>query len=408
MTLSLLKIFKRRAVWLSLICLVVLLIGILQVTKRRPPPAPVVVAPTVSTLEFLPTDIATVATDTVRQVLPLSGALRALNQVAVKAKVNGEVKEVLVRAGEAVSAGQVLIKIDPTEYQAKLDQAKGALLAARGQLDIATKTRDNNQVLLEKSFISRNAFDNAASQYDIAKANVDSARGALDVAQKALTDSVVRAPISGLISSRTVEPGEKVSTDNKLLEVVDLQQMELEAPVPTADILKVQLGQEVQVRVEGLPQTVTGKVVRINPSTQTGSRSIMVYVRIDNRQGLLRSGMFADASLTLERHDAVLTVPQTAIRIEEGKSYVYTIENNKLMQRPVVTGLRGLDSKGDAVEISSGLQSGIRVVKTNLGNLSSGTAVRVMPGTDKNADKNANRNASNSANSANSPIGTKE
>ena len=408
MTLSLLKIFKRRAVWLSLICLVVLLIGILQVTKRRPPPAPVVVAPTVSTLEFLPTDIATVATDTVRQVLPLSGALRALNQVAVKAKVNGEVKEVLVRAGEAVSAGQVLIKIDPTEYQAKLDQAKGALLAARGQLDIATKTRDNNQVLLEKSFISRNAFDNAASQYDIAKANVDSARGALDVAQKALTDSVVRAPISGLISSRTVEPGEKVSTDNKLLEVVDLQQMELEAPVPTADILKVQLGQEVQVRVEGLPQTGTGKVVRINPSTQTGSRSIMVYVRIDNRQGLLRSGMFADASLTLERHDAVLTVPQTAIRIEEGKSYVYTIENNKLMQRPVVTGLRGLDSKGDAVEISSGLQSGIRVVKTNLGNLSSGTAVRVMPGTDKNADKNANRNASNSANSANSPIGTKE
>ena len=131
-------------------------------------------------------------------------------------------------------------------------------------------------------------------------------------------------------------------------------------------------------------------------------------MRIDNRQGLLRSGMFADASLTLERHDAVLTVPQTAIRIEEGKSYVYTIENNKLMQRPVVTGLRGLDSKGDAVEISSGLQSGIRVVKTNLGNLSSGTAVRVMPGTDKNADKNANRNASNSANSANSPIGTKE
>ncbi|RFB67101.1 MULTISPECIES: efflux RND transporter periplasmic adaptor subunit [unclassified Herbaspirillum] len=372
-----LSFFKRRSVLIVLLVLV-LLIAFMALRKRPAAPVAVVEKPA-QVLEFLPGDIAVAQVEALRQVLPMSGALRALNQVAVKAKVAGEVKEVLVRAGEAVTLGQVLIRMDTSEYQAKVEQAKGSLVASRGQLDIATKSRDNNLALLDKGFISRNAFDNAASQFDIAKANVDTARGALDVAQKALNDTVIKAPMAGLVSTRTIEPGEKVSVDNKLLDVVDLRQMELEAPVPTADILKVKLGQEVQVRVEGLPDAVAGKVVRINPATQSGSRSIMVYVRIDNPDNLLRAGMFADASLTLDKRDAVLTVPTTAIQNEGDKAYVYTIENGKLARHNVVTGLRGVDSKGNAVEISSGLQGGARIVKANLGNLNAGTPVKILP-----------------------------
>ncbi|MCW5296932.1 efflux RND transporter periplasmic adaptor subunit [Herbaspirillum lusitanum] len=372
-----LSFFKRRSVLIVLL-VVVVLIAFMALRKRPAAPVAMVEKPA-QVLEFLPGDIVVAHVEPLRQVLPLSGALRALNQVAVKAKVGGEVREVLVRAGEAVSLGQVLIRMDTSEYQAKVEQARGSLVASRGQLDIATKTRDNNLALLDKGFISRNAFDNAASQFDIAKANVDTARGALDVAQKALNDTVIRAPMAGLVSTRTIEPGEKVSVDNKLLDVVDLRQMELEAPVPTADILKVKLGQEVLVRVEGLPDAVAGKVVRINPATQSGSRSIMVYVRIDNPDNLLRAGMFADASLTLDKRDAVLTLPATAIQNEGGKAYVYTIENGKLARRDVVTGLRGVDSKGNAVEISSGLQDGARIVKANLGNLNAGTPVKILP-----------------------------
>src|SRR5450830_739050 len=254
-----LSFFKRRSV---LIVLLILLIAVAFMATRNRAPAPAIVAKPAQVLEFLPSDVVVVGVEPLRQVLPLSGALRALNQVSVKAKVAGEVRQVLVRAGEAVSLGQVLIRIDSSEYQARVDQAKGALVASSGQLDIATKSRDNNLALLDKGFISRNAFDNAASQFDIAKANVDSARGALDVAQKALTDTIIKAPLSGLVSSRTIEPGEKVSIDNKLLEVVDLRQMELEAPVPSADIIKVQVGQQVRVSVEGLPQVVPGQVVR--------------------------------------------------------------------------------------------------------------------------------------------------
>ena len=369
---------KRRAFWIILVvCLSVAgVAGAMLKKQNQPAPAAQPATPAAAVLEFLPSDVTTAKSRDLRQLLPLSGSLRAVNQASVKAKVAGEVREVLVREGEAVKAGQVLIKMDVSDYQARVDQARGALMAARGQLDIAAKTRDNNKALLGKGFISKNAFDNAESQYEIARANVESARGALDVAQKALSDTVIRAPISGLVSSRSVQPGEKVSADNRLLDVVDLSRMELEAAVPAADIMNVAPGQEVQVRIEGMPQPLTGTVARINPATQAGSRSIMVYVKIDNPQNVLRVGMFGEAQLTIAKKANVLSVPQTAIQNDAGNTYVYAIENGKLAQKPVALGARGDDGEGAAVEVLNGLQEGAQIVKTNLGSLRTGATVK--------------------------------
>lgn len=338
-------------------------------------------------LEFLESDLLQVKQGELRQILPLSGALRAVGQAAVKAKVSGEVREVLVREGEAVKAGQIVIKMDPSEYQARLAQTKGVLLAAKAQLDIATKTRDNNKALLDKNFISKNAFDNAESQYSIAVANVDSAKGSFDVAQKALADTVVHAPISGLISSRSVQPGEKVSPDNRLLDVVDLRQMELEASVPTSEIVNIALGQEVQVKVEGMPNPLIGKVSRINPSTQTGSRAILTYVQIDNPQGVLRMGMFGEAKLTLKKKTDVLTVPLSAVQLEGDAPIVYAIENGKLMRHGIRLGIKGDGSDGPAVEVVQGLSAGAQIVKANLGNFRTGTLVKIIKPTTATATK---------------------
>ena len=373
--------FKRRSFWIVL-ALAMLVAGIAgALFKKNHQPAAAVQATQASqapaVMEFLPGDIARVELSDLRQLLPLSGSLRAVNQASVKARVAGEVREVLVREGEAVQAQQVVVRMDTSEYQARVAQAKGALLAAQGQLDIATKTLENNKALLSKGFISKNAFDNAQSQYEIARANLDSARGALDVAQKSLGDTVIRAPISGLVSSRNVQPGEKVSPDNRLLDVVDLRQMEMEAAVPASDIMNVKLGQEVQVRIEGMPAPLIGTVARINPATQAGSRSILVYVQVDNPQGALRVGMFGEAQLTLARKTGVLAVPQAAIQNDAGRNFVYAIENGKLVQKPVELGIRGDNGKGPALEIVSGLTSGAQIVRNNLGNLRTGTTVRI-------------------------------
>lgn len=366
---------RKRLLWIVLL-LVVIVGGLLLKPKKVAAPAATPVAAS-AVLEFLPQEIITVTPLEIRQTLALSGALRAVEQVSVKARVSGNIREVLVREGESVKSGQVLVRMDTSEYQARVDQARGSFNAALAQLDIATKTRDNNLALLDKGFISRNAFDNAASQYAIAQANVDAARGALEVVQKSLNDTVIRAPMSGLVSLRSVQPGEKVSADNRLLDIVNLQNMELEAAVPTSDIGQVVLGQSVTLRVEGLDKPFSGRVTRINPSTQTGSRSILVYVQVPNPQGQLRAGMFAEAQLTLRSKSGVLALPAGALHKDSDAFYVYAIEGGKLVKKDVTPGIEGRDGDESKIEITDGLSAGAQVIRNNMGTLRTGSAVRI-------------------------------
>jgi len=347
-------------------------------TAPASPASPAPAKPAAPTpLEFLASEIFTTEPAELRQVMLLTGSLRAVDQVTVKAKVAAEIRAISVREGEAVTAGQVIVKLDTAEYDARVAQARGNLNNARAQFEIATKTRDNNLALVEKGFISKNAFDNSASQYAAAKANVDAAQAALDIVQKSLNDTISRAPISGLVSVRHVQPGEKVATDARLIDIVNLQKLELEAAVPSSEITQVVIGQKVELRVEGLPQRFEGKVVRINPSTQAGSRSVPVYVQVANPQNLLRVGMFADGRLLLNSKPGAMTLPQSAIRSVNGGSFVFVIINSKIERVPVTLGSSGVVGDEPRIEITSGLDFGAQVIRTDMGNLSPGTVVRI-------------------------------
>lgn len=337
------------------------------------------------TIEFLPSDIVTVSKGEIARTLSVSGALRADKQAAVKAIVAGEVREVLVREGEVVQQGQVLVRMDNGDFEARLNQAKGSLSAAQGQLDIAKQSRDSNQSLLDKNFISKNAYDNSVNQYAIALANVETAKGALDVAKKALNDTVIKAPISGIISNRMIQPGEKVSPDNRLLDVVDLRVLEMEAPVPAQNIASIKIAQHVQLAIEGVSEKLIGEVSRINPATTAGSRSIMSYIRFANTAGQLRAGMFGEAQLIIEKKSDVLMVPETAIQYDAEKPFVYVIEADLLTQKFLTLGLKGVNlgatdgtSSTSVVEVVAGLDAGAKVVKLNLGNLRIGSSVRLV------------------------------
>ena len=378
---------KSRLRWVLLLIVAAMAAGwlLLKPTKVAVPVATPRAAPVAATvLEFLPREVLTTEPVELHQTLALSGSLRAVQQAIVKARLAADVREVVVREGEAVKAGQVLVRMDATEYQARVEQARGNLNAALAQRDIANKTRDNNRALLEKGFISRNAFDNAASQLAVAEANVEAARGALNQVKKLLNDTVIRAPITGLIASRSVQPGEKVSPDNRLLEIVNLDLMEMEASVPTNDIARVVVGQQVRLRIEGLPDAFSGRVTRINPATQPGSRSILVYVQIANPQHILRVGMFAEAQLSLLTKTNVLALPQSAIHKDSNGATVYVIDNGKLLKAPVTLGIEGRSGETPLVEISGGLAFGAQVVRSDMGNLLQGTAVRVVPAANAN------------------------
>jgi membrane fusion protein (multidrug efflux system) len=371
--------FKHRGIWLIVIVIVVAA-GVALTNKKAAngvPPELTNVAPQV--IEFLPADLVNVEVADISKVLSLSGAMRAYSQAVVKAKLVGDVREVLVREGESVQPGQALVKMDTADYESRLAQAQGALNAAQGQLEIARLSRDNNQSLLNKNFISKTAFDNASNQFAIAAANVESAKGALAVSQKALADTVIRAPIEGVISSRTVQPGEKISPDNRLFEIVDLHMLEMEAPVPTQDIASIKIGQSVQITLDGVKADLSGKVSRINPATVSGSRSIMVYIQIANPDGALRAGMFGQAQLVLSQKKDVLAIPRSAVQYDAGNPFVYSIENMVLLKKTISLGLSGESNGREVVEVLSGLNEGAKVVKTNLGSLQTGMPVKLAP-----------------------------
>ncbi len=367
---------RTRLIVVSVLVLAVVAVGARAMLKPKATTTTVAAAAP-ATLEFLPTEVFSATPVELRQTLQLSGSLRAVDLATVKAKVAGDVREVLVREGEPVTAGQVVAKMDVTEYEARVAQARGNLNNAKAQLDIASKARDNNLALVEKGFISKNAFDNSASQYTGAKASVDAAQGALDIVLKSLNDTIVRAPITGLVSARNAQPGEKVAVDAKLLEIVNLQKLELEAAVPTSEITQVSVGQSVELRIEGLPQRFEGKVVRINPSTQAGSRSVSVYIQMANPQNQLRVGMFAEGRLILSSKTDVLALPQSAVRKDGSGAYVFTIVGGKIERRQVTLGASGVAGDEYRIEILSGLDFGAQVIRADMGNLSPGTPVRI-------------------------------
>jgi len=322
-------------------------------------------------LEFGSADLAYVTPAPMSRWLPVSGTLAPVNQATVKAKVSGDVVQVNVREGESVRPGQVLARIDTADLEAKLIERQGALESARAQLALAAKTRANNLKLLDEKFISQNAFDSSQSGYDVAKGGVKSAEAQVRLAENALKDALVVAPIAGIVQKRHVQPGEKVAFDTPIITVVDLADLELQAVVPAVDIPGLANGMPVELAVDGFGERkFTGRIGRINPSTEPGTRAILVYVGLRNHDATLRSGMFATGRIALAASEPIATLPLGAVRTEAGQSYVWAIEGGKLSRRIVVLGRR--DESAGRVEIKTALPATLPILAARFDNLKDG------------------------------------
>ena len=328
-------------------------------------------------IEFAASDLVEPQTRELRIAISITGTLAPRNWTTVKAKVSGELKTILVREGESVKPGQVLARIDTQDAQARVDEKVADLEGGRAQLALAQKNRANSLALLQQKFISQNAFDSVQSSYQVSDARLKALEAQLALAKKALADTVVTAPQAGIISQRHAQAGEKLPIDGKILTLVDLAEMEVEAAVPAGDIPSIRVGQEVSFHVEGFGERdFIGHIDRINPATQTGSRSILVYATLPNRDGALRGGMFARGSVTLSRVAQALVVPITAVQEAAGKAQVFAIVGGRLELRPVKLGLRNEDE--GLVQILAGLDPQARIVRANLGTLKPGTQVKVV------------------------------
>jgi membrane fusion protein (multidrug efflux system) len=292
-------------------------------------------------LEFAATDLAYVEPSALTRWLPLSGTLQPLNQSTVKAKVSGEIRQVNVREGESVKAGQLIVRFDAADLEARLTERIGALESSRAQLALAEKTREQNRQLLKQKFISQTAYDAAESNLSVSQGTLKSNEAQVQLARNALRDAMVSAPLSGIVAKRHVQPGEKVPFDAPLVTIVDLREMELQAMVPANDIPELRQDMKVNLAIDGYGERrFTGTIDRINPTTEPGTRAILVFIRIPNPDGALRGGMFGTGKVTLAAGAPVPTLPTIAVRTEAGQNFVWTIEDGKLARRIVTVGKR--------------------------------------------------------------------
>jgi membrane fusion protein (multidrug efflux system) len=328
------------------------------------------------TLEFTAADIAAAEPRALTRWLPVSGTLQPVDQTTVKAKVSGEIRQVLVREGDAVKTSQVLVRFDTADLEAKLTDRIGALESSRAQLALAEKTRAQNHTLLKQGFISQTAYDSAESNLSVSQGTLKSNEAQVQLARNALRDGVVTAPLSGTVAKRHVQPGEKVNFDAPLLTVVDLSRTELQAMVPANDVPEITVGMPVELSIDGFrDRTFTGVVERINPMTEAGTRAILVFVQIPNPDAALKGGMFATGRIRLTAGAPVPTLPAGAIRIEAGQSFVWTIQGGKLARRNVTVGRR--DEAAAIVELKTELPPGVQVLAAPFDNLKDGAPAMV-------------------------------
>jgi membrane fusion protein, multidrug efflux system len=372
---------RSAKIQLGLLVLLVLAVawGVVRALDRRATQAASAAAAaqslqTVPTYQLGPRDVIAVQQADLEVTVPVSGSLKAVETAAIKARVAGEVQGLTLREGDRVKAGQEVARIDSTEAQARVRQAEQQAAAAQAQVAIARRNQDNNQALVKQGFISPTALDTSTANLEAAEANHRAALAALDIARKGLADTRLRSPLTGFVSARPVQDGERVGVDARVLEVVDLSAFEVEATVAPGAAAPLKAGQTALLRIEGLADPVKATVARINPSVQAGSRSVLVYLRVPAVQGM-RQGLFAQGDVVTGRTQ-VNAVPQSAVRNDKPQPYIQIIRDGAVVHQTLTEGATGLLDR-EPMRATPDLAAGTPVLSVSAGLIRDGTPVRL-------------------------------
>ena len=327
-------------------------------------------------LELIPAEVHTIEPRGLVDVVRFTGTTQPIDQTIVKGRVAGRLADVLVREGDRVTEGQVLARFETTELQAKMNERQSALEAARADARWTARDRSDKETLANRNIVSQSAADQARATAENRASMVAVAEAQLDVARKNLSDAEVKAPFDGVVGERIANQGESLPIDGKILTLLDTSHVEIAAQMPAADVIRMKVGQTAKVNLEGFGDRVfSGKITRISPTTQPGSRSIPVYVEIVDRHEALRGGLFGTGTVTVQEKGHALAVPVSAMRKDDQGDYVLIVQNGTLVRKPV--GAVRTWSRGELVEVK-GLESGMTVVSAPLPGLHAGQKVKIV------------------------------
>lgn len=322
-------------------------------------------------------DIAPAVRTTVTGGVALSGPLSPKVNVTVGAPVAEQIAEVFVDEGVPVRQGQPLVRFRDDVLRSAAASAQADFATARTGVALAVAESTRSETLFREGAIARRDYDNALLSTETIRARFALAESQLASANDRLNTATVRAPVSGVVSARHAQAGDRVDFGAPVVSIVNNDVLQLEASVEARWIRELRVGRPVRLTVSQMTDTITGRIARINPSADPATRQVRIYVDVPNGHGRLVGGLFVSGYAVINESRNVVAVPQSAVRQDGATqgSIVYVVANGRAERRTVTVGLR--DAQSGLVEITSGVAAGDTVVIGPVDALGNGTRVEV-------------------------------
>lgn len=322
-------------------------------------------------------NVAVVASEQIQTGPVISGTLTAQNSATVRAESGGTVIQVFAEQGQPVGRGAVLARIEGITAEQAYLSAQAALRSAERNLEVAEREAERTSTLVRAGALAERDLENARNGTSAAQAQVAGARAQLAAAAKQVENTVVRAPIAGIVSDRPVNAGDVVAPGAPLFTVVDPGDMRLEASVPSEQLGSIRIGAPVRFTVNGYPgRTFTGRIERINPSADPVTRQVPIFVSIPNSGGSLVAGLFAQGRIAADQRVA-LVVPVSALDQRGATPRVLRVRGGVTEQVGVRTGIT--DPETERIEITAGLAAGDTVLTGAATGITASTPIRIGP-----------------------------
>ena len=370
---------RRSGRWFWPVVILTLVTGsaaVLLVSQGATAPATAAAdAPSVPRAMHLhPMELVNVQPQRIEDLVMVTGTIHPVQEAAIAAQVGGLAETVTVWPGDHVEAGQLLVEVGTTDLQLQLDQQSSTMASSIVQLRAAEATLQRTRLLADKGLAAKTTLDTAQAEVDQLAAAIATQQSQVGLAEANLERARVMAPFAGTVASRDIEPGQIVSPGTTMLSIVDLSRVRVEVVAALKDSARIRAGQPVRLAVQGMAgEQFTGVVDRVSPVAEAGTRSIKVYLSLDNADGRLRGGMFVTGEIVVRQDEDVIAVPATAILTRDDASYVLAVVDNVLQERPIETGNTWPATM--LVEARSGIAAGDVVVGKDLSGLADGALV---------------------------------
>lgn len=313
--------------------------------------------------------------------------LRPLAQADVGSKTLGYLDAVLVDRGDAVKRGQLVALVRPSDLPDQLAAARGTLAQTQAQVAQAKANLERVEQLAPSGVASKQDLQNAQTAVTTAQASAQAAEAQVGAIGIRLGETRIESPLDGVVVVRKLDPGALVGPQagtGAIMTVARIDVLRAFITVSERELAAVRVGQDARIDADALAgKPVVAKVVRIAPTVDAATRTVDVEVQIENKEGLLRPGMYGHGAIVVGVHPKALVVPAAAVLTSSDKRYVFVLQGDKVVRRGVEVGVDG----GEWLEIAKGLEPGAEVVTAGLDALSDGAQVRTAKDVDPYTNK---------------------